>query len=309
MHSRNFIDRFRNQRIVLFALCAIAGIVSPAKLEGQQVKVQALRIGTSSHLTAEVDSDTEKSAMNALTGLIKEETGFDNEIVHQNGWRELVDRMATGQLEVGIFQGYEFAWATESNRHLKSLVLANNGARYPVVSVVARHDNPAKDFAGLQGQSIALPATPHWESRLFVDRNCRANGKSPEVFFSKIASQYNVQDALDDVVDGLVQAAVVDQVVLEAFKHRKPGRFERLREVARSQPFPPTVIAYDDRILDEASRRQFQNTLLGAAAKEKHTIILSLFQWTGFEMAPDDFEHVLAETRKTYPAPRTSSLR
>src|SRR5439155_723885 len=86
-------------------------------------------------------------------------------------------------------------------------------------------------------------------------------------------------------------------------KRRKPGRFERLKEVARSQPVPPTVVAYDDRILDEASVRQIRDGLLGAAAKEKHQMTLSLFHWTGFEQAPADFDQVLAETRKTYPAP------
>src|SRR5207244_6848780 len=57
-----------------------------------------------------------------------------------------------------------------------------------------------------------------------------------KTFFPKITSPENTEDALDDVVDGVVQAAVVDRAGLEAYKRRKPGRFNRLKEVARSQP-------------------------------------------------------------------------
>src|SRR5438132_5998692 len=166
---------------------------------------------------------------------------------------------------------------------------------------MTRRDNTAKDFAGLQDQSLSIPNTGQRDLRFFVDRSCRANGKSPEKFFSKISSPHNVVNALDDVVDGQVQATVVDQTVLEAYKRLKPGRFEQLKEVARSKPLPPTVVAYDDRILDEPTVRQVRDGLMGAAAK-KHQMTLSLFHWTGFEQVPADFDQVLAETRKAYPA-------
>ena len=47
--------------------------------------------------------------------------------------------------------------------------------------------------------------------------------------------------------------------------------------------------------------------LLGAAAKEKHQMTLSLFHWTGFEQVPADFDQVLAKTRKAYPPPPSSA--
>jgi ABC-type phosphate/phosphonate transport system substrate-binding protein len=297
-----------NQR---FCVCALTSAVVLSLIlflpaaKGRQSKL--LRIGTSGYLTPADQSGTEKGAVDALRSLIQEKTGFEVQIERQNGWRQLAERIAKGQLELGIFHGYEFAWAR--NDHLKPLVLANSGNRYLVFSVMTRRDNPAKDLAGLQDRTVSIPDIGHRDLRLFIDRNCRALKKTPETFFSKVSVPHNVEDALDDVVDGQVQAIVVDQQVLEAYQRRKPGRFDQLKEVVRSQPFPPAVIAYDDRVLDEATVRQFRDGLLRGAGKDKQDIVLGLFHWKGFESVPADFDQVLAETRKVYPAPEPRNHR
>jgi ABC-type phosphate/phosphonate transport system substrate-binding protein len=269
--------------------------------DGQRVKT--LQIGTSGSLIAPDDSGTEKGALDALASLMKDETGFDVKIVRQKGWRELADNMAKGQLQLGIFRGVELAWATDNNPHLQPLVLAGKSSAYSIVSAMTRNDNPAKDFAGLQGQSLSIPAIGDRDLRLFIDRTCRAMSKDPESFFSKITSPHNVEDALDDVVDGVVQATVVDQMMLEAYQRRKPGRFARLKEIARSKPLPPTVLAYDDRTLDEALARRIRDGLLNPADRTKQERTLSLFHWAGFYPVPTGFAEMLAQTRKTYPPP------
>jgi ABC-type phosphate/phosphonate transport system substrate-binding protein len=285
---------------VLGACALTAFLVLPAAVVIGQQKVDVLRIGTSGTLTAEGESK-EKQSVESLKSFIKDETGLNNEILRQKNWRELADKMAKGQLQLGVFQGYEFAWAQAKHPRLQPLALAVNIYRYPVVYVVVNRDNSAKDFAGLQGQSLALPATAQRYVRLFVDRQSQAKGKTAKTFFSKVVSRDNAEDALDDVVDGVVQATAVDRATLEAFKQRKPGRFNRLRPVAHSQPLPPTVIAYYGTVLDQATRRRFLDGLLNAVNKEKGRTMLTLFRLTGFEKPPADFERVLAETRKAYP--------
>jgi len=55
--------------------------------------------------------------------------------------------------------------------------------------------------------------------------------------------------------------------------------------------------------VDEGTRERFRQGLLGAGQKDKGQTMLTLFRLTGFEAVPEDFGKVLAETRKTYPAP------
>ena len=270
-------------------------------------KLDVLRIGTSGRLAGTTDGPKEKAGLESLHKYIKEENGLDNEILRQKDWRELTDKLANGKLHLGVYQGYEFAWARQSKPDLKPLAIAVNVNRYPVAYVVAQRDNPAKDFAGLQGQALAQPATGEGYLRLYLNHQSEADGKSADTFFSKITTPENVEDALDEVVDGKVQAAVINRAALAAYKGRKPGRFKQLREVAHSEPFPPLVIAYADSVVDEGSREQFKKALMDASNNEKGQTILTLFHLTGFETAPADFDKVLAATAKEYPPPKETT--
>ena len=282
--------------VSLTALFVLAGV----PLHGQQAKIDILHIGTSGSLGTE---KKEESALETLKEFIKEETGFDNDIVQLKDWRELTDKMVKGDFQLGVFQGYEFAWAQDKQPQLKPLALAVNVYRYPVAYVVTQRDNAAKEFGGLQGQSISIPANGQRFLRLFVEHESQARGKKPEQFFSKVAAPENIEDALDDVVDGNVQTAAVDRAALEAYKRRKPGRFKKLKEVAHSQPFPPPLVAYYGNVLDEGMRERFRQGLLNASNKDKGQTMLTMFRLTGFEAIPEDFGKVLAETRKNYPPP------
>jgi hypothetical protein len=59
---------------------------------------------------------------------------------------------------------------------------------------------------------------------LYIERQCKAQGKSPATFLARLTTPGNLEEALDDVVDGVVQATVVDSLGWEAYKRRKPGR-------------------------------------------------------------------------------------
>jgi ABC-type phosphate/phosphonate transport system substrate-binding protein len=137
--------------------------------------------------------------------------------------------------------------------------------------------------------------------RLYIDRSAAALGSKPDSFFSSIAPSDNVEDALDDVVDGKAQATIIDQAALDAYKRRKPGRFNQLKEIGRSQPFPPLIVAYYDSYLDETTLRRFKAGLLNAVKKDKGEMLLTLSRLSGFEAIPADFSQALEASRKNYP--------
>jgi ABC-type phosphate/phosphonate transport system substrate-binding protein len=287
-------------RLVLLAALVCLPLALTEARQGK--KVDVLHIGTSGNLTSE-KGQREKGALESLKSFIKEETGFDNDITRQKDWQELTDKMAKGQFQIGVYQGYEFAWATKDHPDLKPLALTVNVYRYPVVYVVTNKDDAAKDFAGLKGQSLALPDSGQPFLRLFVERECKAQGKDLKDFFSKVTTDKDVEDCLDDAVDGIVQAVAVDRAALEAFKQRKPGRFAKLKQVAQSPPLPPVVIAYYEKGLDDATLNHFRDSLLNAGKTEKGKTMLTLFHITGFDPVPKDFGKVLDDTRKEFPPP------
>lgn len=269
--------------------------------EPQPAKLTVLRIGATGTLTGAADSLREKAGNDLLETFIREETGYKAQIKGQLNWEELAASLVTGETHLGVFQGYEFAWLQEKRSDIKPLAIAVNAHRYPIACIVTGKNNPAASFGDLSGKSLAIPASCHACLRMFVDRQSAASGKKAEAFFSSITAPENVEDCLDDLIDGKLNAAVVDQASLDAFKRRKPGRFNQLKEVARSQPFPPIVVAYFGNVLDETTLSRFKEGLLGAAKKEKGELLLTLSKLTAFEAVPDDFAKVLADTRKAYP--------
>src|SRR5581483_3439155 len=70
-----------------------------------------LRIGTSGALATTAPAGDEKASRERLQEFIKSETGMANEVIRQENWRELAEKMSSGKLHLGVFHGYEFAWA------------------------------------------------------------------------------------------------------------------------------------------------------------------------------------------------------
>jgi ABC-type phosphate/phosphonate transport system substrate-binding protein len=283
---------------------AAALAVLMAASRADESKAQ-LRIGTSAPLTGNAGPRDEKAALHTLQGFIKDEIGMTNNIVQTKDWRDLAERMAKGALQVGVFQGYEYAWAKEKYRGLEALALAVNVYRYPTAFVVVKRNNPARDLAELRGATLALPAGDRPFLKLFIDRRCEAAGKKLADFFPKTTAPKSIEDSLDDVVDGVATATVVDRAAVEAYKRRKPARFKQLKQVAHSDPFPPPVVTYQKGSLDDATVQRFRKGLMEASRKERSAMMLAMSRLTGFEAVPEDFSTVLERTRKEYPPEAT----
>jgi ABC-type phosphate/phosphonate transport system substrate-binding protein len=281
--------------LAILSLCAIT-------VEGRPEKIDVLRIGTSGTLEPEGGDANDKSSIETLKSFIKDETGFNSEIIRQKNWQELAQKMSNGELQVGVFQGFEFAWAKEKFSDLKPLAVAVNTYVYPEVYLVAARDSGASDFNGFHGKSLSVVKNAPGFIRFFVDRQCQSAGNTSVKFFSKILPHENFEDAIDDVVDAQADVVAADRAALDAYKRRKPGRFAKLKSIVQSKPFLPAVVACYEKMLDDETARQFRGGLLGASSKEKGQTMLNLFRLTGFKDPDDKFDQVLKATREAYPA-------
>jgi len=277
--------------IALFGMLAVTSAAPP----------QVLRIGTGADLVTDSSAEKEEAGRDTLGKFIHKETGLSNEITTEPNYRQLAEKLNAGQLHVGVFLGHQFAWARERYPRLQALAVAVNGYPSRYLHVVSRSDSKAANFAGLAGQALALPRISQGYSELFIDRQSALQGKEAADFFERITHPENFEIALDDVVDGVVQTAVVDRVALDAYKRRKPGRFSQLKEVARSAALPSSVIAVREAGLDADTMARFRDGLVNARKKTEGQRLLTLFRLTSFELPPKDFERLLAETRKAYP--------
>jgi ABC-type phosphate/phosphonate transport system substrate-binding protein len=294
--------QFRKRQLLFCALSILLAVCASSANE-VQATIKVLLVGQSGTFGSEGDDPKVEAANDkTLREFIKEETGFDSETSRQKDWADLAEKVTKGQLHLGVFQGYEFAWAQEKYPALKPLAIAVNVHRYLVASVIVKADSPAMSFTDLQGLSMGEPLQDNRHVNLFIEFKCKAAGKKPADFFSKTTKYGNLEEMLDNVFDGVTQVAVADQSALESYQRRKPGRFAKLKVIERSQPFPPPVVVAHNSVLDKATLKRFHDGLINANKTVRGQTTLNLFRVSRFEEIPDDFNKILAETRKTYPA-------
>jgi len=282
--------------VLVFAL--LIGASAPGR---QAKKSDKLKIASSASLLRGADADKVETAKAALRSLVRQEVNYDSEIFIEPDIARIAELVDKKEFDLGAFQGYEFAWMREKHPKLRPLAIAINDQRQLFAHVMVRQDSPAADFAGLKGQPVSIPDLSQGHCRLFIERQCLAAGLPPEKFFSKIVSPDNVEDALDDVVEGVVAATAVDKLAFDAYKRRKPGRFARLKELVRSPPFPPNVVVYLPGHLTETTLKEFKDGMINANQKAEGRRVLELWKHTAFEDVPQDYEKQLEAVRKAFP--------
>src|SRR5262249_32783365 len=95
--------------VTIAVLLAIFWGTSLAPAISQQAKkIDVLRIGTTGVLLESSPEGSEETAQESFRNFIKNEVGFNNEILAVDDYKILSDRLQSGKLHLGVFMGYEF---------------------------------------------------------------------------------------------------------------------------------------------------------------------------------------------------------
>jgi len=252
-------------------------------------------------------ADQSKSTSRLLTqlfaALIKQQTGVDAEVAVAGDVFDLSGLLESKKYQLGFFYGVEFAWAEHEYPGLRPLVTLSKYHAWHARLVVPK-GSAAEDFAALKGKDLAMPQRYRPHCQLFLRKQCARLGPAePQAFFSHITYPSTIEDALDGLLNGDVQDAIVDNSALELYKDIKPGCFARLRVVAESEPFPPAVIAYRAGGLDNPTLNRLRTGLVNASKSAQGREVMALFGVTAFADVPTDLHEQLANIRKAYPPP------
>jgi ABC-type phosphate/phosphonate transport system substrate-binding protein len=279
--------------------------LSPALPANENAKEEAdtIRIGLVSSLFRDLPGSMTSLLLKPFGNLMRAQTGMNGKLIAAGSALSLGRDLNEDKVHLGVFHGVEFAWAQERYPKLKPLVLAVNHTQHLRALLVTRGDSPAADLADLRGKKLALAQRTKEHCHIYLGHHCRALGAEPDAFFAKIVRHANVEDALDDVVRGKVDAAVVDGVALKCYEHIKPGCHARLKVLQKSPAFPAAVVAYHEGRLDEATLARFRDGMLNAGKDTRSRELMNLWKLTSFEAIPADYQRNLIEIRRAYPAP------
>ncbi len=296
-------QRRKNLSVIVLTAGLFLGVGKPAHTGDRAARQEKVRIGMIGTLFRDIPEATVLALMHPFGALMQSQTGVNGELVPAGDVGNLGQQLADDKLQLGVFHGIEFAWARQKHPDLRPLVIAINQDRHLRAHLVVGADDPAASLKDLQGKTLALPRQTREHCYLFIERRCPQCKKESPGFFSKITFPANLDEALDDVVDGVVQVTVVDGVSLDCYKRRKPGRYAKLKIVETSEVFPAAVVAYRAGGLDDAVLKRFREGMMNANRTILGRQMLNLFKLTGFEPVPPDYEQTLVDIVKAYPPP------
>ncbi len=264
---------------------------------------KTLRVGIVGSLCQNAPDAVLQMALRPLKSLLEAQTGLSTQLVSGGEVENLGRMVKEGKVHFGVFHGFELAWARVKNPALKPVLVAVNARATRWACLVVRRAGPMAGVGDLRGQAVALPPQSREHCRLFLERRCVAPGTTPEGFFSRVNRDGNAEDALDDVVDGKLAAAVVDGSTLETFGELKPVRAGRLRTLLQSEPFPSAAVVYQPGVTSDEMVQRFRDGMLAARSTRRGQFLLDLCRIASFEVAPDDYDESLTAIAKAYPPP------
>jgi ABC-type phosphate/phosphonate transport system substrate-binding protein len=262
-----------------------------------------IHIGIVGTLFRDVPETLVMALMEPFAVLMEAQTGLRGELCPAGQAYDLARKLAEDKLQIGVFQGIEYAWAQQRYADLQPLMVIITKYAHQHAFLVIRASDRANGFAGLKGKILAMPKFNHEHCYQFVEKHCRQLGAEPERFFSKIAKPKSAEDALDEVADGKVAGAVIETVPLECYKRRKPGRFAELSVAAASEVFPASVVVCHRGALPDEVIRRFREGMLNGQNTAIGRQLLMLWRVGGFETIPADYQTICRNIVKDYPPP------
>jgi ABC-type phosphate/phosphonate transport system substrate-binding protein len=298
MSAWNKIGRVRIGIVFVLAGATVTGLLAADK----KSKRKTIQIGMVSSIFRDIPDPMVKVALRPFRVLMESQTGLRGKLVPAGDALSLGEQLSTNQLQLGVFHGFEFAWANQKYPGLRPLMIAVNRQRYLHAHFVVNQNSDIKDLAGLEGKTLAVPRCSREHCLLYLERCCLALGKEPTSFFH-IDTPSGLEKALDDVAEERADAALIDGVALECYKNQRGHLYAKLKCIKKSGVFPAAVVAYHAGAVDKKTLHRFKVGMMNAKNTAHGRELLMLGSMTGFEPVPDDYQEILHQVAKTYPAP------
>jgi ABC-type phosphate/phosphonate transport system substrate-binding protein len=258
-----------------------------------------LRIGIMESLTQGVSPRVRESFAPKFAELVKDFTGYKSVTLQGLSPATAARQLQAGKWHLGIFQGVEFAWVQSKYPKLQPLMIAVFEDTNLRAVLMVKKDSEARGFKDLKGKNVSIHETK-LHCRLFAEKG--AGGK-PQDFFGKMLQTESGEDALDSILLGKADAAVVDTAILKLYKDVNPGRFKNLKIAAQSEVFPAPAVVYRQGTLSDGMLNTLRSGMLKANKSDKGREAMATFQVSGFQEVPPDYQQLLTKIAAAYPAP------
>jgi len=283
-----------------FSLAVIAtSLLLPAV--GRSDEKVIYKIGIPRSMFRDVPPALVAFAGQPFSDLVKDQTGLIAEVVQDADAMSVAKSIEENKLHLGVFQGHEFAWAQEKYPKLQPLVCLIYRPKEFQGLILIRSDSKAKGLGDLKGSKLVLASTLKDHARLFLNKR-RVDEMGDDKFGSTVEAD-SVHEGIHLVQDQKADVTVADFADWSYFQKLYPGPSQNLKVLAKSDVFPPTVLAYKKGSLDDAILKKIRDGFLNVHKSPKGARMMGMIRIERFDPVPADYDENLIASRKAYPKP------
>lgn len=232
--------------------------------------------------------------------MMKKNTGIDGVIHFPPDAMTLAAKLDSGEIQIGVMQGHEYAWAKSKYPCLMPIAIAV--PMHPVQSFcVVRWNCPAVNIGQLKDGKLSVPPVHRDFSCLYLDKIKNEHMKGAE--FSGQLNALTGCETIDQVIDGKSDCAIVDCSLLKTYELLYPGPFKATKVLCQSEVFPNACIVVKKNVLVQQTITKFTEALIKAENDPSGKPMLVAWKVKRFTTVPDDYEQQIKQIEKAYPLP------
>jgi ABC-type phosphate/phosphonate transport system substrate-binding protein len=260
-----------------------------------------LKIGMLSGMFRDVQPQLVQALAKPFRDLMAKQTGYGGDVEIVDDPLALAEKLKDKKLQIGVFHGFEFAWARQKCDQLVPLIVTMPPGGKVQAVVVVHRSNPAKTLADLKDDGVVIPRGAKAHSLAFLDKvrgglDDAAAKPTPKVTLTP-------EEVLTMVAAGEVKAALVDVCALDGYSTLQPGASKALKVLHQSETVPPAVVCYCKGSLSDADAARIRSGLASATKTASGKMLMTLWNLKGFEEPPANYQSSLDAILKEYPCP------
>lgn len=242
------------------------------------------------------DRDKVVEQIKPFAEIIKKDTGTPAQFDVMS-YQQMEKEFKAGTIQLVILTGLEYGWMRAASTDARALLIASIDPGSTRTVLAVKQDDAAREIKDLLGASVAVP-----DRIPFISQYClnKALNQPHEKAF-KLVKSGNVDETLEEVLDGKARGAIVTGAGMEVFRERKPGRFKKLKALYTSVDFPPTTVMYSEKGADKTKLEKFREALIKSNEKPEGARVLTLYKLKGFEPLPTGFDEQALAIAKEFP--------
>ena len=231
--------------------------------------------------------------------MMKDSTGINGNLRILPDPMTLARELDQGKVQIGVMQGYEFAWAKSKYPQLDAIAMAVPMREQQTFCLV-KWDSKAANIHDLKEGKISLPPLPDYCQLYF------AKIKDEHMKGAQFAGQLKASsgtDAIEQVIDGKSECTIVDSITLNWYQKIYPGPYKNLKILCQSKPFPNACIVVKKGQLSDDTIQRFAKALMDAKNDPVGKPMLDNWKLLGFSRVPADYDAKLKAIEEAYPLP------